>query len=96
MTNIDDIPTPELTKQAEARQHGSEEIGEFIEWLGQQGYRICQWREDLTSIQTCYGFDRRGEVISSSQRVYFTVNSFSSASKWDGRPAYQTGSGFGH
>jgi len=31
-----------------------------------------------------------------SQRVYFTVNSFSSASKWDGRPAYQTGSGFGH
>ena len=65
MTNIDDIPTPELTKQAEARQHGSEEIGEFIEWLGQQGYRICQWQEDLTSTQTCYGFDLRGEVISS-------------------------------
>jgi len=28
--------------------------------------------------------------------VGFTVNSFSSASKWDGTPRYQTGAGFGH
>lgn len=31
-----------------------------------------------------------------SQRVYFSVNSYSSASKWDGQPEYQTGSGYGH
>lgn len=31
-----------------------------------------------------------------SKRFYFSVNSYSSASKWDGRPMYQTGYGFGH
>lgn len=30
------------------------------------------------------------------RRVYFTVNSYSSASKWDGKPEYATGFGFGH
>lgn len=31
-----------------------------------------------------------------SKRFYFTVNSYSSASLWDGKPQYQTGYGFGH
>lgn len=31
-----------------------------------------------------------------SDSVAFTVNSYSSASKWDGRPKYQTGQGYGH
>lgn len=31
-----------------------------------------------------------------NRRFYFTVNSYSSASKWDGRPQYQTGYGYGH
>lgn len=30
------------------------------------------------------------------ERVYFSVNSFASAYKWDGRPKYQTGLGWGH
>lgn len=30
------------------------------------------------------------------QRVYFSVNSYSSASKWDGQPEYETATGFGH
>lgn len=29
-------------------------------------------------------------------RVYFSVNSYSSAHVWDGKPEYQTASGFGH
>lgn len=28
--------------------------------------------------------------------AYFSVNSYSSASLWDGKPEYQTGSGWGH
>lgn len=31
-----------------------------------------------------------------SDNVAFTVNSYASASKWDGKPKYQTGHGYGH
>jgi hypothetical protein len=31
-----------------------------------------------------------------NKRYYFSVNSYSSASLWDGRPMYQTGHGYGH
>lgn len=31
-----------------------------------------------------------------NRRAYFTVNSFSSASKWSGSPAHQTAFGYGH
>lgn len=31
-----------------------------------------------------------------SKRFYFSVNSYSSASLWDGQPQYETASGWGH
>ena len=58
------IETPELDKMAKANEEGSQAIGEFLDWLNQQGILLCRWREDLTDIQPCFGFNRFGEVIS--------------------------------
>lgn len=36
--------TPELDRMVERSKDGhSQEIGEFIEWLGETGYEICRW-----------------------------------------------------
>lgn len=40
--------TPELDKQRRAREQGhSEEIGAFLEWLGEQDLCITEWREGI-------------------------------------------------
>jgi len=37
---------PECEKLQEARLHGSQEIGEFLEWLSGSGYEICKFEEE--------------------------------------------------
>lgn len=35
------METPELNKMKQARAEGSQVIGEFMEWLEDQGYCVC-------------------------------------------------------
>lgn len=40
-----DIPTPEMDK-IKAVQDQSQTIGEFLEWLSEEGFTICELAED--------------------------------------------------
>lgn len=40
-----DIPTPELDKVLAAKDE-SQPIGEFLEWLSEEGFTICEWDDD--------------------------------------------------
>jgi hypothetical protein len=38
-------PTPELDKQHAAIEDGAHKIGEFLDWLAQNGYHVAQFSE---------------------------------------------------
>jgi hypothetical protein len=36
-------PTPELDRQRQAIEDGAHRIGEFLDWLGEQGYHLAKY-----------------------------------------------------
>lgn len=62
MINGVEVDTTECDKKSAAVEQGSQEIGEFLDWMREQGLHICRWREDLTDTRTCSGLNRHGGV----------------------------------
>lgn len=60
--------TPELDRMRKAREEGhSEDIGAFLEWLGEQGLIIGRWRNDT-------GFAQEGGGIQQLLATYFKID----------------------
>lgn len=61
------VETPELEKQSRARDRGSQEIGEFLEWMQGEGINFMKWGTELVD-RPCslspgtYGCGGRGWV----------------------------------
>jgi len=48
---LTDIPTPELDKIGAIKEQ-SQTIGEFLDWLSEEGFTICEWDEDRQEFLT--------------------------------------------
>ena len=55
--------TPECDKMSEVKDK-SQVVGEFLEWLQQEGVHLCRWRDDMTATERCYGLRRDGRHAS--------------------------------
>jgi len=54
--------TPELDKELQAREEGgSQQIGEFVDWLRSKGFAICRWDEE--SRMSTLGEEHPGLVL---------------------------------
>lgn len=58
------MKTPELDKEQAAREEGgSQQIGEFIDWMRENGFAICRW--DERTERTTLGEEYPGLVLAS-------------------------------
>lgn len=70
--------TPALDKMREANDKGSQQIGEFLDWLTGQGLMICAWHEREavgdTTMYTPSGWYPIREPIEKMLARYFDVD----------------------
>ena len=63
--------TPELDRMHKAREEGhSEDIGAFLDWLGEQGLQLCRWRESIGGGR----WYEDGRSIKTLLADYFNIN----------------------
>lgn len=81
--------TPELDKRSEIIKDGhSQAIGEFLDWLQQQGLSLMRYRTDLTDERPCSrcdGENRECPRCNGSRFIEITVSGWTS----DGRSVEQ-------
>jgi hypothetical protein len=86
--------TPELERLQAARSQGSDMVGQFIDWLGNQGYRICEYEPHTRRVRPNrlftnqngavyhYATQRNSAAICGAEPMPYTLFSQSYVGSW--------------